>query len=70
MIIPYYCTTELDLNNHKNIQDVPLLPISKIILGPTQSQETASDSIKYFLRECGYDESQINIIKSKIPYRG
>lgn len=69
VLIPYICTYETKLK-HSNGEkiDVDSLPVTKIIVGPTNNQDTTIQSIKYFIQEIGYSP---DIVKSSnIPYRG
>jgi hypothetical protein len=47
--------------------DVHILPISKIVIGPTPHPELSMMSVDSLLVSNGYDD--IEVVKSKIPYR-
>lgn len=69
VLVPYICTndTKLKHNNGEKIE-VDLLPISKIIVGPTINQDATIKSIKYFVQDIGYSTDIVQ--SSHIPYRG
>jgi len=67
-IIPYVCTYETKLKKNEEPLINDQLPIFEIIVGPTIQQEITMESIKYLVKDLGYDENIVK--KSKIPYRG
>ncbi|TAN65498.1 MAG: DUF2971 domain-containing protein [Methylobacter sp.] len=70
MIVPYVCTYDTKLKKTSGEELNPdNLPISKIIVGPIASQESTINSIKDFISDLGFD-SEIEVVKSNIPYRG
>ncbi|MBX6422001.1 DUF2971 domain-containing protein [Thermosulfurimonas sp. F29] len=69
VIVPYVCTYETKLKDSSGKRIYPdKLPITKIIVGPLAKQNIIIQSIKDFLNDLGY--SDVEILKSKIPYRG
>lgn len=63
MIIPYIKSSDL-LSDDEPV----LLPISKVTIGPVSKQDWIEKSVKFFLDNNGYND--VEVIKSKIPYRG
>lgn len=69
VLVPYVCTNDTKLKNSDGIKmGIDLLPISKIIVGPTVNQDVIIESIQNFIEDIGY--SKIIVRSSKVPYRG
>jgi hypothetical protein len=64
VLVPYFCTSDA-MPNKEMVVD--LLPVSKIIIGPT-NKEVAIESVKYFVQDMGYSADIVE--PSSIPYRG
>ena len=69
MIIPFIKTNEHKLksasaNEHENKQ---LLPISKIIVGPTANGKVTADSIRQLLKY--YQYQNVDVLESIVPFR-
>jgi hypothetical protein len=62
-IIPYISTAKIYDEEKRNN-----LPIKEIRVGPAANQDLTISSIKEYLNNKGY--SGVNVIKSKIPFRG
>lgn len=70
LIVPYVCTYNLHIKEPESgnkIKPDPL-PISNVVIGPIAHQDAVIESIKTFLSDSGY--SNVEVTKSKIPYRG
>lgn len=49
---------------------VPKEALKKIVVGPTNNKVLTMQSIYHFLQINGYDINKIDVVSSKIPYRG
>lgn len=49
---------------------VPKEALKKIVVGPTNNKMLTVQSIYHFLQINGYDINKIDVVSSKIPYRG
>lgn len=69
VLVPYICSNDTKLKNGDGKRlEVDLLPITKIIVGPTVNQDVTTSSIKNFVEDIGYNKSIVQL--SEIPYRG
>ena len=66
ILLPYVKFKWLDVN----CQPLERLPIVDIIVGPTTQQMLLIDSVKYFLKNSGFDYLVDKVRASLIPYRG
>ena len=60
--------TKQIIRNMETEQEKELLPVTKVILGPTKHQEEAIKATEIFLLENGYDK--VDVTASDIPFRG
>ncbi|MEN8259090.1 MAG: DUF2971 domain-containing protein [Pseudomonadota bacterium] len=65
MLRPYY---KLSLKN-KNKNDKGLLPIKRIVIGPTPHSKQSRSSVKGFLKKLGYRDSAVEVSETNVPYR-
>ncbi len=54
----------------EEVQERDLLPIKKVIIGPMPHQEELVSATRVFLFENGYENEDVEIISSGIPFRG
>jgi hypothetical protein len=50
--------------------EIPKEALKEIIIGPTNKQDLAIQSVLHFLSINGYDWKKISVKMSKVPYRG
>ena len=50
--------------------EIPKEALKEIIIGPTNKQDLAIESVLHFLSINGYDWKNISVKMSKVPYRG
>lgn len=69
VLVPYICTNDSKLKNEDGEKlEIDLLPITKIIVGPTVNQDVTTRSVKNFIKDIGYSADIVKL--SEIPYRG
>lgn len=69
VIVPYIITSDTKLKDtNKQKFEVDLLPISRIIVGPSIKENITLRSVENFIIKKGYDKTIVQ--SSSIPYRG
>lgn len=67
-IVPYLTSADLYEEQSWEKDELPLLPIKEIRVGPTATQQVTMRSIEQFLSHTGY--GHVSVLESQIPFRG